>query len=307
MGLKPCNLNLNPEKKQLSPQGTAGFPCAAYERLYTDKPEHMIPWHWHEELEIAHVKKGSLQFQIPGKSFLLTKGDCIVINSNMLHGGGTPQECELQSLVFHPRLITGSSDSAIAAKYVSPLLKHSLFDGFVLKAQKRPLEISSFCHAFDALVLDSPGFEFTVRANLSQICFFLYRHFKPNASQKAAGQSPDQLRSRKMLKYIHTHFQDFIALSDIARAADIGERECLRCFQRNIQLPPMQYLLKYRVMQGADFLLQEPGASISQIALSCGFDSPSHFSKMFRRFYDCSPREYRKSREDVETLLNQFF
>ncbi|MCI8745704.1 MAG: helix-turn-helix transcriptional regulator [Lachnospiraceae bacterium] len=58
---------------------------------------------------------------------------------------------------------------------------------------------------------------------------------------------------------------------------------------------PIQYPLKYRVMQGADLLLREGGTSISQIALLSGFDSPSHFSKMFRRFYDCSPKEYRNA------------
>lgn len=39
-------------------------------------------------------------------------------------------------------------------------------------------------------------------------------------------------------------------------------------------------------MQGADLLLKERGTSISQIALLCGFDSPSHFSKMFRQFIE---------------------
>ena len=106
-----------------------------------------------------------------------------------------------------------------------------------------------------------------------------------------------------MLEYIHLHFSEPVTLSDIAKAADIGERECLRCFRRMIQLPPMQYLLKYRVMQGAKLLLQEPGISVSQAAMQCGFDSPSHFSKMFRRFYDCSPREYRRSYPKSNILL----
>lgn len=79
-----------------------------------------------------------------------------------------------------------------------------------------------------------------------------------------------------------------------ARAANIGERECLRCFQRTVRLSPMQYLLKYRVARGAEMLRAEPGCSVSQIAVACGFDSPSNFSKMFRRFYGLSPREYRQ-------------
>ena len=86
-----------------------------------------------------------------------------------------------------------------------------------------------------------------------------------------------------------------ISLSDIAGTADIGERECLRCFQKTIQLSPIQYLLKYRIMQGAEMLLCCPESSISDIALSCGFDSPSNFAATFKRFYNRTPREYRKT------------
>lgn len=295
MGLQVCNLNLNDAKKQLYPHGTTSFPCAAYEKLYTNRPDQAIPWHWHEELEIAYVKSGTLKFQIPSKSLLLTKGDCIVINSNVLHGAIAAPKYELQSLVFHPRLVTGNNDSAFAIKYLSPLVAHTPFAGYVLKAQEAPAQIAYFQQAFEALALDMPGFEFTVRAALSQICYFLYEHFKPEVFPKAGGPNLDQLRIRNMLEYIHTYFSDPIILSDIAKAADIGERECLRCFKRTIQLSPMQYLLKYRVMKGADLLLQKPEKGISQIALLCGFDSPSHFSKMFRRYYGYSPKEYRNN------------
>lgn len=57
----------------------------------------------------------------------------------------------------------------------------------------------------------------------------------------------------------------------------------------------MQYLLKYRVMQGAELLLGEQEKSISEIALLCGFESPSHFSRMFWRFYNCPPKIYQNT------------
>ena len=112
---------------------------------------------------------------------------------------------------------------------------------------------------------------------------------------KQAAPNQDNLRISKILAYIHKNFADPISVSDIAREAGISERECLRCFQKTIQLPPIQYLLKYRVMRGAELLLANPAASISEIGTLCGFDSQSHFAKMFKRFYNCTPREYRKN------------
>ena len=108
-----------------------------------------------------------------------------------------------------------------------------------------------------------------------------------------AGQSLDNLRMRRMLEYIHQSYAGELTLPDIARAADIGERECLRCFQKTIQCSPIQYLLKYRVTRGAELLLRHPERSVSEL----GFGSPSNFAKQFRRFYRCTPREYRAAGE----------
>ena len=47
-------------------------------------------------------------------------------------------------------------------------------------------------------------------------------------------------------------------------------------------------------MQGAEMLLADSTSSVSEVATYCGFDSPSNFTKMFKRFYNCTPREYRR-------------
>ena len=106
-------------------------------------------------------------------------------------------------------------------------------------------------------------------------------------------RNQDEYRVQQMLTYIQKNFVHSITVGDIAGAAGIGERECLRCFQKTIHVPPIQYLLKYRIMQGAEALLARPTDSIAEIAVACGFDSPSNFSQHFRRFYNCTPREYR--------------
>ena len=100
---------------------------------------------------------------------------------------------------------------------------------------------------------------------------------------------------RKMLDYIHGSYGGSVSVSEIAAAASISERECIRCFHKSLGVSPIQYLIKYRVMQGAKMLLEEPSSSISETAAYCGFDSPSNFSKMFKRFYGRTPREYSSS------------
>lgn len=120
MGLQKCGLNLNSAGKELLPHGSLEFPCAGYSDKYTENPENIIPWHWHEELEIAYIKEGTLRLKIQSKSFFLEKGDCFAINSNAIHYASAFPSCELQTIVFSPSLITGNNESVFAKKYILP-------------------------------------------------------------------------------------------------------------------------------------------------------------------------------------------
>lgn len=293
MALQECGLNLDKASKELQPHGTLDFPCAGYSSFHTDSPKDLIPWHWHEELEIIYMESGQMKVKIPSKSFLLERGDCVVINSNVLHYGAAVGECVLRSLVFSPALITGMQDFVFAKKYMQPVITCSRFDGYFIKSADNEDVAQWFNRAFDALAEDCYGYEFIVREMLSRICLFLCKELNPQAKAQAVSLNQDSIRIRKMLAFVHKNFADDISLADIAGAADISERECLRCFQKTIQFSPIQYLLKYRIMQGAEMLHGNPADSVSEIGALCGFDSPSNFAKLFKRFYNCTPREYR--------------
>ena len=293
MALQRCGLNLNRAAKELQPHGTIEFPCAGYTSFHTERQEDMIPWHWHDEIELVYMAEGRMNVKISFRSFLLEQGDMVVINSNILHSAYAVGECRLRSLVFSPLLVVGNVSSVYAKKYIQPLISCHSFSGFFIgNGTEGPA--SWFGNAFESLAQESRGFEFTVRENLSRICFYLYEQYEQQLAEKEQKLNQDDIRIRKMLAFIHKNFADSLSLADISNAADISERECMRCFQKTIQISPIQYLLKCRIMQGAEMLLGEQGKSISEIALNCGFDSPSNFTKFFRRYYNCTPREYRQ-------------
>lgn len=297
MSLSECGLNRNHTKKELQPHGTVDFPCAGYESSHTAAATDIIPWHWHEELEIIYLKKGTLKLQIPFKEYILHGGDLAIINTNILHYAAALPYCELQSLVCSPLLLSGNSSFAFSKKYLQPLLSCPAFTCTLFPASDSHLA-SYFQTAFDALRLDLFGYEFIVREQLSHIILDLFLLFEKQISLPRQAISTDTLRLEQMLEYIHTHYGEPITLSDISGTCGIGKRECLRCFKRTIGDSPIQYLLKYRLMQSASMLAANPSANIAEISSACGFDYPSYFSKQFKRFYKCSPKEYRVSAQD---------
>lgn len=59
----------------------------------------------------------------------------------------------------------------------------------------------------------------------------------------------------------------------------------------------MRYILQRRLEQSSKDLTNKlhQNQSISEIALNCGFNDLSHFSRTFKQKYDCSPKDYRNS------------
>ena len=193
-------------------------------------------------------------------------------------------------MVFSPFLITGGADTVFYKNYVRALLACPDFS--VWQAEPGP-DVKRFSAAFSAMETDAFAYEFTVRENPSQLLLHCYAQLLPRLSAQKPAKSADTVRIEQMLQYMQASYAEPIALADIAQAAGLSERECLRCFHRTISDSPVQYLLKYRLMQGAALLRASPAASIAEVSAACGFDSPSYFSKQFRRFYQRPPREYR--------------
>ena len=290
MPMSDCLLNLDRTQRELSPHGTPDFPCACYDEVYSSETEHAFPWHWHEEIELLYIAEGTMSVQIPGRTFDMHEGDSVFINSGVLHYGSTKSRCRLYSLVFSPLLLSGSHNSAIDKKYVQPVTHYSPLDGYVCSREITACIISAFTACRD----DADGFEFTVRDNLSQLIFHLYEQNKDGILGQTEEQNEDSERMRKMLTYIHEHFSEQVTLAQIAETASVGERECLRCFQRSIQISPLQYVIMYRLRQSASMLLESRHTDIAAVAYDCGFASPGSFTQLFRRYYQCTPREYRQ-------------
>lgn len=294
MALSKCALNTNNKKKELQPHGSIEFPCAAYKSSHTDSIRDFISWHWHEEFEIIYIVKGTMKLQLLTETFSVHAGEIAVINATKLHAASGDPYCELQSLVFSPLLITGSVNSSFASKYIMPLISSNQFSCLLLNNNNDPVT-NWFSTAFHALKNDIFAYEFIVREQLSHIMLSVYSELKPDLNQRNSQQDLASIRVTNILAYIQQHYSENISLSDIAKTVNLSERETLRCFKKFTRESPIQYLLKYRLIQSASMLKEYPNQNISFLAKECGFDSPAYYAKKFKEFYLCTPREYRKS------------
>ncbi len=295
MRISVCTSSVNDHGKELVSHGFAAFPIACY---MDDLSVASVPWHWHEELELALVAKGALSISAGGSNITAKKGSGIFINTEILHSmkNGEDSPCLLHSIVFHGRLVGGGIDSIFWQKYLRPLLNSASIPFVLLnpniKWQEEALILAE--RTWQDCAGEAPGYEFSVRSTLSRILYLLFSHCPlsetKEPSKKALRESE---RIKIMLQYIHSHFSEELTVPQIAQSALISDSECLRCFKNTIGTSPIRYVKQYRLQRAAE-LLSSCAITITNVAAQCGFQEMSYFARAFREFYHISPSDYRK-------------
>ncbi|MCR6109737.1 AraC family transcriptional regulator [Bacillus sp. A301a_S52] len=124
----------------------------------------------------------------------------------------------------------------------------------------------------------------------------LYLYFANLAETTAilthAEQAKDNHYVEKAIRFIQTHYEHPIKVTDIAQYVSLNRSYLSSMFQKNTGKTIQQCLTKFRMIR-AEELLTLTDLSIVQIAESCGYRDPLIFSKAFRKVNGCSPSQYR--------------
>lgn len=251
-----------------------------------------VPWHWHEALEFDYVAHGAVKVSTAGQVRRFEKGQGFFINTNVLTAMEPDGSCILDSHLFHPVFLGGHFKSVYETKYMDPVLQNRNLEllplGGESDTQRALLQLLRRLSALQG----EPDVEFQTRNLLSEIWLLLLKELEKTHLQTTSHKNQDRLLT--MMAFIQENYADRLTLEDIARAAAVSTRECLRCFRNAIHQTPTEYLMEYRVRQAAK-LLEDTQRSVTDIAMETGWGSSSYFAKIFHRHYGKTPNAYRKA------------
>jgi len=93
--------------------------------------------------------------------------------------------------------------------------------------------------------------------------------------------------------YIGEHYPDStLSLTSVAETCAMHQDKVSALIRQGYGQTFKQYLNRLRLTE-AQRLLRETDRQISEIAFAVGYNSVSHFNRVFKQFYSCTPREYR--------------
>lgn len=287
----------NQFQKELKQHGNEQFPfLVSYQKL-SEYESGSFMWHWHPEIEITYVQKGTMCYKVNHMVYHLKEGDIVFNNSGVLHSGTmeNQKDCAYIPVTFDSRLIYGFFQSTVNSKYVDPVIQDSMLPAICIN-QSEPWHKPFREYLLRIIDLDEkkPDFyELDITICLQSMWRLLLEHitYEPQASRE---NSLEYDRIKKILSYIEENYQNKITLNDIAGHIHLCESECTRLFKRHMNTTLFAFLQEYRIERSLEFL--RAAQPVSAVADKAGFSDPNYYSKVFAKIKGCSPREYRNHR-----------
>jgi len=268
-------------------RGTTDFPIE-FHHVNIRHPHYTMPYHWHAEFELIRILEGSFTISVEEKVHKAVKGSIILISSGLLHSG-IPHDCIYECVVFDMNLLLKENDGN--RKYLKQITNHQL----VLNTYFDP-SYHDIHHAvwllFDALIDNKPGHQMIVRGSLYQIFGIILSegHYSTN-SLRTARVHKRMMQLKQVLEYIEENYASPITLDELAGSVGMSRKYFCRFFREMTHQTAFEYLNYYRI-ERACYQITATNLSITEVALSCGFNDLSYFIKTFKKYKQTTPKQY---------------
>ena len=263
-------------------------------KLYDNDEYEDYPAHWHTTPEIIMPTENIYTVECYNQIITLREGDIVLICPGCIHTLYAPEkgrriifQADINPLRFMKEIET-------LVTIISPLIVITPedFPSIYDKVKSLLLEIKN-----EYLSSSTSFSEVSIYSKTLEIITLIGR------SRAAAGietPSPDAPRKQEeyiekfieICNYISAHCSDELNLEAVASMSGFSKFYFSKLFKQFTNVSFYKYVNQKRIEKAAE-MLTEPNISITNVALSCGFESLSSFIRMFKIVKGCTPTEFR--------------
>lgn len=238
--------------------------------------------HWHESIEILYIVKGSISVLSDANRVTAKKGDIIIINSNNIHHiQSIDEESEYYCLIADKNLCEEFG------LYIEEITFQTLIND--KKANSKFSEIKN------ELLFKKALFKSAVKATICELLIYLYRSYTLSQSPFANKLENTKIELiKKSIKYIQDNYNKSISTSDVAGEIMLSESYLCRIF-KEITGYTVVFYINFLRCSNAKKHLQSGKYIVSEVALLCGFENLSYFSKTYKKHLGCLPSLNKKA------------
>lgn len=253
-----------------------------------------VPIHWQDSAELIYVKGGTGRIQVDLDTYIASEGDLFLVMPGHIHGiRCLPGHSMIyENIIFDLDFLGSSNIDLCSQKYWQPLINEKISLPVHI-GPEHPLhtKLCSCLDESDVLCDQRPeGYELAVKGNL-MICFSL---LFPYAVHSISGNPKDTQKLKAALAYLEEHYNQKLTVEKMACHCGYSASHFMRWFKEKTGVGFNSYLIEYRLDRAAHEL-RSGNLTILEIAEKSGFDNLSNFNRLFRKRFEMTPSQFRKS------------
>lgn len=249
-------------------------------------------WHYHPEIELIFVCKGSGKRQIGSNISYFSDGDLVLIGSNLPHCGMTNENTNNDYemvLQFKPDFLGVPVWETPEMQKIAILLEKSkagiVFGEKIKKETGEKIAAMHEAVSFRRLMCFLEILEDLATTQDYRIL---------NAGKYyLQTQVEDNDRINVIFNYVKDHFREQITLEEVAGLANMKVPSFCRYFKKITNKTFTHFVNEYRITHALKLLAEQP-LSITEVCFESGFNNFSYFNKTFKEYVKKSPSQYRK-------------
>lgn len=206
---------------------------------------------------------------------------------------GIPKNCIYQCLVFNLNYLY-KNNSQCGKLLNSFFIGEKRVNTFLPRENtKKENNINSI---FKSMRIKNYGYELNVTSCLLQLFYQITKHHLYDEKKEFSNISQEKIKQfKRVIHYIEINLSSKIELKDLANIAGYDKKYFCSLFKELSGKTPINYLNSYRIDYACE-LLSTTRYPITEVAFRSGIQDTSYFSKQFKKYKNCSPKEYRKKK-----------
>lgn len=245
--------------------------------------------HWHQEIELIHVREGSVVIGVNKEVRRLTAGDlCLVCSGDIHYYESCPEGSRLVTILVRADLVRDFYDWVERNLGASQFLTE---DGVREHGLAAIYELSD--RMCKESVEEQPGYE---DANKACAALLLIEIMRKWPCRTGGGQKPKPMAGQKqiqdILAYMEQHVEEPLTMAGLAEQFHMDSFYLSKVFNHVTGMHFKNYLNRMRVALAEEKLVsgRQP---ILDIAYECGFGSVRNFNRTFKEIKGRTPGEIR--------------
>lgn len=263
-------------------------------RFFTDHDTgSYIPNHWHNAIEIIYMVKGELAVTVESASLNLHEGQCILINSSVIHS----TKCTSPNIG-----IVFQIPFDFLKLYIPDVqqLKFVLDDPSDNPVRQTKIDIfkETLIQMQIANDIRPEGYILRFNSLLFEILFQLYHNFSVKVFQANLNhRTKDLNRLNNVLDYTAKNYNRPISIDEISRIAFLEAGYFCRFFKKHMGLTFLEYQNEVRLSHIYQDLITTAD-TLQHILERHGFTNYKLFRRMFSEHFNATPSKIRKRAEN---------